>query len=410
MKEIVVQKFGGTSVANLERISKIGSIIAAAKNCGLFPVVVVSAMHGTTNDLLKLAQDAGCGAYCAEALQEHDAILASGEQVCAGLVALKLQSLGLRARSYLSWQLPIKTDATYGDAKIISVAQDAIYEAVSQNEIPIIAGFQGIDNASRITTLGRGGSDTTAAAIAAAVGATRCDIYTDVEGVFTADPRIVTKAKILDRISYPEMLELASLGAKVLHPRSVEIAMKYNVPLRVLSSFTDTEGTMLITENTPIEGRVVTAITHSAECVRISILGIPLTTGSAMMFNLFAEHGIDVEMFSQNISKNQDCLDVAMVLKKQIAQKVHALLEGYKELIGYSHIGMRDDLVIISVVGIGVKSHSNVTKDVLNTLSNKGIRVDMLSMSEIKISAAINAEYAELAMRALHSSFGLDKE
>ena len=243
--QIVVQKFGGTSVADIERIKSVATIVAKERALGNFPIVVVSAMAGVTNNLINLTdgvtKDSGD-------LSEHDSILASGEQVSAALVALSLRACGLKARSYLSWQLPILTDQLHGSAKIVRINKDAIEQSINNSEIPVIAGFQGVDSENRLTTLGRGGSDTTATAIAATFGASRCDIYTDVDGIFTADPRIVEMAKKLDRISYAEMLELASLGAKVLHPRSIEIAMKYRVPVRVLSSFTEADGTMLITE------------------------------------------------------------------------------------------------------------------------------------------------------------------
>lgn len=403
MKEIVVQKFGGTSVADINCIQNVAEIICQEKNAGSDVVVVVSAMAGVTDDLVKKVSQIS---YLDNdnVRKEYDVAISAGEQISSALLALMLQKKGYKARSWLSWQLPIISDSNHGKAEILSINIQKILNALKNDEIPVIAGFQGVYE-DRITTIGRGGSDNTATAVAAALSAKRCDIYTDVNGVFTADPNIVKDAKKLDSISYEEMLELSSLGAKVLNTKSVETAMKYKVPLRVLSSFEKNSGTVCISDSNNTS-RLVTAITHSTDEARITI-EIPLKYGITPIFTLLAEHKIKLDMIIQNVSKDKQYVDLTFTTTKSDLQRAISLLEANKKLLGYTKIDQDINVSKVSIVGVGMKSNSAVAHCMFEALSEKNIEIMLISTSEIKISVLIQEEYTELALRTLHQKFNL---
>ena len=393
--KIVVQKFGGTSVGDIERIKNVAAIIIQEKNLGNFPVVVVSAMAGTTNLLVDLAKNFMSHTNS----PEYDSLLAAGEQISASLVAMCLNALGIKARSWLGWQLPITSDNNHSKARVLNVNVKAIMESVENDVIPIVAGFQSITDNNRISTLGRGGSDTSAAAISAAINAFRCDIYTDVSGIYTADPRIVGEAKRLNQISYQEMLELSSLGAKVLHERSVEIAMKYKIPLRVLSTFEPDSGTMLITDIKPIEDRFITAVTYSTDECKIEVKNIQEDIEMVDLCDTIAQSSIKMDMMTQY---NSESLNIVFTIKKNDLALVLLTLKNY-------NINYTSEVAKISLVGVGVKSNTNVIKDVFEILSEKKIKVLLMSSSETRITVLIPKDYTELCIRALHAKFELDK-
>lgn len=399
---IIVQKFGGTSVGTVERIKNVADLIISEKNKGNEVIVVVSAMATVTNGLFSLVKDNfDIVDYRLEA--EFDSILATGEQVSSALLAIALQSKGYKARSYLGWQIPIMTDSKYGEARIKNIDTKFFLG----EEIPVIAGFQGVDGYNRITTLGRGGSDTTAAAIAAAVKAKRCDIYTDVEGIFTCDPKIVKNAKKLDRISYEETLEIASLGAKVLQRRSVEIAMNYNIPLRVLSSFNKDSGTMLTKENKQMEKRIITAVTYTRNEARVNISGVPVTKGAVSIFDHLDD--VNIDTIVQNMHSDGSSLNVTFTVPGSELKKTVERLQKNKQYIEYRDLVSEENLAKVSVVGVGMKSQAGVARDMLRALFDKSIDVKVISTSEIKISVIIAEEYLELAVRTLHSTFELER-
>jgi aspartate kinase len=404
---LIVQKFGGTSVGTIERIQKVVEIALRERDKGNQVVVVVSAMAGTTDNLVEQAlkvskiQDKA-------ALAEYDLIIASGEQISCGLVALALREKGVNARSWLGWQLPIKTDGQFSNAKITNVNAKPLLEALDKGEIPVIAGFQGIYG-NRIVTLGRGGSDTTAAAIAAALKADRCDIYTDVDGVYTADPRIVAKARRLEQVTFEEMLEMASSGAKVLHSRCVEIAMKYNLRMQVLSSFDDVPGTMIVSEDEIVEKHVVTGVTSSGDIASITIKAMLDSPGSAAeLFEIIKENNVSVDFIVQNIGSHGKTDITFTVNKREVERALEAIKSNKK--IKYRDIIVDDNVARVSVIGIGMKSHSGVAQKMFQTLAKKGINILVISTSEIKISVLVHAEYRELAVRALHTEYGLDNK
>ncbi|MEQ9115415.1 MAG: aspartate kinase [Rickettsiales bacterium] len=399
---IIVQKFGGTSVGNIERINNVADIIITEKNKGNQVIVVVSAMATVTNSLASLVKE-NFKVESQNGLAEIDSILSSGEQVSSALLALALQEKGYSARSYLGWQIPIETDSKYGCARIKSI-NTKIFD---EKEIPIVSGFQGINSDGRITTLGRGGSDTTAAAIAAAIKADRCDIYTDVEGIFTCDPRIVKNAKKLDRISYEETLEIASLGAKVLQIRSVEIAMNYNIPLKVLSSFNKDSGTMLTTEDKQMEKRIITAVTYTRNEARINISGVPVTKGAVSIFDHLED--INIDTIVQNMHSDGESLNVTFTVPGDELSKTVERLKKNKNKILYKSLVSEENLAKVSVVGVGMKSQAGVARDMFKALFEKSIDIKVISTSEIKISVIIPEEYLELAVRTLHSKFELEK-
>lgn len=405
---MIVQKFGGTSVNGFERIQSTADLILQEYEKGNKVAVVVSAMAGTTDSLVQEALTYGNLGDSA-ALAEYDSIVSSGEQVSAGLLALALQNRGYKARSWMGWQLPIITDANFAAAKVISLETNNIEQDLAQGIIPIIAGFQGLYN-GRTTTLGRGGSDTSAAALAAALKADRCDIYTDVDGIYTADPRIVFKARKLKSITFEEMLEMSAAGAKVLHSRSVEIAIRYNLKMRVLSSFIENdEGTMIVNEQDIIEQHTITGITCEGNVVGITIKGLEDIPGmAASLFEPISQKNIKVDLIVQNIS-SKNKTDLTFTVS---ASEMHRTLQVIKtnKKVKYRELIVDDNVAKISVIGIGMKTHSGVAQKMFEILSNRAINILMISTSEIKISVLVHAEYKELAVRALHTGFGLDVE
>lgn len=410
---LIVQKFGGTSVGDTDRIMAAARKTAAEAARGHQLAVVVSAMSGVTNQLV---------AYC-DAIQanhdsrEYDSVVASGEQVTAGLFAMALQSLGLRARSWLGWQVPIITDTRHGSARIVRVERENLLPGLAENEIPVIAGFQGLADGSRITTLGRGGSDTSAVALAAALGAARCDIYTDVDGVYTTDPRVVSRARKINRVSFEEMLEMASVGAKVLQVRSVAMAMRHRVAVQVLSTFADTigsdlPGTLIVDEDQIMEQELVSGLAFSRDDAKITLQGVPSDPAlPAKVFRPLSDAGIIVDMIVLQDDKARDSDLTFTVGKRDLAQTIR-LLEAEKsaDKLSFKAIATDNDIVKISAIGVGMKSHSGVALKMFEVLAEKGITIDVINTSEIKVSVLIKDEYTELALRALHTAYGLDAE
>lgn len=401
----IVKKFGGTSVADLECMRRAARRIKAAVESGDQVVAVVSAMGSETDRLVALARQAGGRS----GNPERDNVLAAGEQVSAGLLTLVLQQSGLAARSWLGWQIPLRTDGNSGSARIVDIEAAGLEQSLARGEVPVIAGFQGLGPDGRLTTIGRGGTDTTAVAVAAALGADRCDIYTDVEGVFTADPRIVAGARKLDRIAYDEMLEMAALGARVMQTRSVELAKKYRIPVRVLSSFTDTQGTMLVDEDELVEQRIVSGITCSTDEAQITLVHLADQPGTAArIFGPLADAGINVDMIVQTVSENGTATDMTFtVIEDDLEQALESLTAAHPD-IGYSDIDSDSEVAKLSIVGLGMRSHTGIAQTMFAALAEKGINIKVISTSEIKVSVLIAAEYAELAVRALHAAYGLD--
>jgi aspartate kinase len=401
----LVQKFGGTSVADISRIKSAAGRVKAARDAGHEVAVVVSAMAGATNQLVKWTLEVSK----LHDVREYDAIVASGEQVTSGLMALALQSLGVDSRSYQGWQVPIRTDATHGRARIEDIDAADLRARMARGQVPVIAGFQGLGPDNRITTLGRGGSDTSAVALAAALQADRCDIYTDVDGVYTCDPRIVAKARKLDKITHEEMLEMASLGAKVLQTRSVELAMNHGVRVQVLSSFTDAPGTMVVGEEEIVEKEVLSGIAYSRDEAKIALMGVADRPGvAATIFGCLADAAINVDMIVQNISEDGKTTGITFTVTKADLDRALHLLEGKKGDIGYRQIVSDANVVKISVIGVGMRSHAGVAQVMFRALAEKGINIQVISTSEIKVSVLVAEEYTELALRALHTAYGLD--
>lgn len=412
----LVMKFGGTSVANIERIRNVARHVEREVKAGHHVAVVVSAMAGTTDQLV---------GWCREAApvhdaREYDAIVASGEQVTSGLLAIVLQDMGIPARSWAGWQIPIRTDGVHGAARIAGIDADEIRKRMEQGQVAVIAGFQGVGPDRRITTLGRGGSDTSAVAVAAALEAA-CDIYTDVDGVYTADPRIVSGAQKLDRISYEEMLEQASMGAKVLQTRSVELAMVYKVPLQVRSSFEAPDapsqnkpdgtgpGTLVCDEEKIVEQHVVSGITYSRDEAKVSIRKVKDKPGvSAAVFGPLAESGISVDMIVQNISADGSTADITFTVARKDLKRALDVVEESKEKLGYMELMSSADVSKVSIVGIGMRSHAGVAARMFQTLAERGINIQAITTSEIKVSVLIDEAYTELAVRALHQAYGLE--
>ncbi len=408
----LVMKFGGTSVADLDRIRNVARHVAREAAAGHSVAVVVSAMAGKTNELVAWCRDASKHFDQAE----YDAVVASGEQVTAGLLAIALQEKGLAARSWLGWQIPILTSDGHGSARIADIDGSAILAGFAKrNEIAIIAGFQGIHRESgRITTLGRGGSDTSAVAIAAAIKADRCDIYTDVDGVYTTDPRIVPKARRLDRVAFEEMLEMASLGAKVLQVRSVELAMVHRVKTFVRSSFDDPDnpqpGTLICDEEDIVEQQVVTGIAFSRDEAQITLRRVADRPGvAATIFMPLAEANINVDMIVQVASEDQVATDITFTVPTADFDRTKLILEKAQPQIGYAALHGANDVVKISAIGIGMRSHAGVAARAFKALAEKGINIRAITTSEIKFSVLIDAAYTELAVRTLHAIYGLDK-
>jgi len=400
----IVQKFGGTSVADIERIKSVARRVKREADAGHEVAVVVSAMAGVTNELVAWTNSFGN----LPDQREYDTVVASGEQVTAGLTALALRELGLKARSFLGWQVPIETDDAHGKARIAGIPTATLDAAIAAGEIPVVAGFQGVAPGERVSTLGRGGSDTSAVALAAALKAERCDIFTDVDGVYTTDPRIVAKAKKLDKITYEEMLEMASLGAKVLQTRSVELAMNHRVRVQVLSSFIDAPGTMVVNEDEIVEQQVVSGIAYSRDEAKVTLVKVPDRPGvAAAIFGPLADSAINVDMIVQNIAEDGTTDLTFTVTKADLARTVKTLEERRKQL-NFKALKPDPNVVKISVIGVGMRSHAGVAQLMFQTLAQKGINIQVISTSEIKVSVLVAEEYTELALRALHTAYGLD--
>jgi aspartate kinase len=407
----LVMKFGGTSVANIERIRNVARHVQREVAAGHDVAVVVSAMSGKTNELVGWCKE-GAALYDN---REYDAVVASGEQVTSGLLAIVLQDMGIPARSWQGWQIPIRTSDAHGSARIESIDPAGLEAGFARGEVAVIAGFQGIHAQSgRLTTLGRGGSDTSAVAIAAALHADRCDIYTDVDGVYTTDPRIVPKAKRLDRVVFEEMLEMASLGSKVLQVRSVEVAMVHKVKTFVRSSFDDPAdpkpGTLICDEEDIVEQQVVTGIAYSKDEAQITLRDVADKPGiAAAIFVPLAEANINVDMIIQVVSDDARTTDLTFTVPSAEYERARAILEAGREAIGYAGITGATDVVKVSAIGIGMRSHAGVAARAFKALADKGINIRAITTSEIKFSVLIDAEYTELAVRTLHTLYGLDK-
>ncbi len=409
-------KFGGTSVADLERIRRVARIVAAEAEAGHQVAVVVSAMAGRTNELVAWTDGAGAAAPGVPVSDdEYDVVVASGEQVSAGLLAMTLRNIGHHARSWLGWQVPIITDDAHGKARIDDVSPDKLEAALAAGEIPVVAGFQGVDRQGRLATLGRGAGDLSAVAVAAALRADRCDIYTDVDGVYTTDPRIEERARRLGRISYEEMLEMASLGARVLQSRSVELAMAQRVPLRVLSSFaepgaTDNQGTIVCDEEEIVEKRIVSGVAYSRDEAKISLFGLPDHPGVASdIFGRLGDANVNVDMIVQSHARTPGSANMEFTVGKRDAKRALEIVLGAKSEIGLEDAVLDDNVAKVSVIGVGMRSNTGVAQTMFKALAEKGVNIQVISTSEIKISVLIDAAYTELAVRALHSAYGLDK-
>jgi aspartate kinase len=414
----LVMKFGGTSMGDLERIRRAARIVAAEVATGKQVAVVVSAMAGKTNELVAWTDGAGpAAAGLPLSDDEYDVVVASGEQVTAGLLALTLRNMGLNARSWMGWQIPIITDDAHGRARIEDVPGEVLGAAMDLGEIAVVPGFQGVTVGGRITTLGRGGSDTSAVAVAAALNCP-CDIYTDVDGVYTTDPRIERKATKLNRVSYEEMLEMASLGAKVLQTRSVELAMAKQVPLRVLSSFVEPDengnlpaeaGTLICDEEDIVEKRIVSGVTVSRDEARITLLGLAdRTDAPADVFTRLAEANVNVDMIVQSQARTEGAVNLTFTTGRRDAVRAADLMTAAQAEIRFDEIRVDADVAKVSVIGVGMRSHAGVAQTMFKALADKGVKFQAISTSEIKISVLIEDAYAELAVRALHSAYGLD--
>ena len=416
---VVVMKFGGTSVANVDRIRNVARHVKREVDAGNKVAVVVSAMSGVTNQLVAYVREASL----LHDAREYDAVVATGEQVTAGLLAIVLQSMGIPARSWQGWQIPIKTSTAHGSARILDIPGGEIRRHLDKGEVAVITGFQGVEpQANRVATLGRGGSDTSAVAMAVALEADVCDIYTDVDGVYTTDPRIVPKARRLPKVSYEEMLEMASLGSKVLQTRSVELAMVHKVRTRVLSSFVAPEamqpvhpdnlediGTIVCDEDEIVEQQVVSGIAYAKDEAKVTILKVEDKPGiAARIFGPLAEASINVDMIVQNITPDGKNTDMTFTVQASELPRTLEVLKAAKDDIGYFDVKSSADVVKVSVIGIGMRSHAGVAAMMFKALSEKGINILAISTSEIKISVLIDAAYAELAVRTLHSLYGLD--
>ena len=420
----LVMKFGGTSVGDIDRIKRVARHVKREFEAGNEVTVAISAMAGETNRLVALAADVAS----LQDAREYDSVVAAGEQVSSGLVAMALQDLGVPARSWLGWQIPVRTTGVHGSARIANIETEEIEKRISgsdgrERQVAVIAGFQGLGPDDRITTLGRGAGDLTAVAMAAALKADRCDIYTDVDGVYTTDPRIVPQASKLSRVAYEEMLEMASLGAKVLQARSVELAMVHKVRLQVLSSFLDpasiapfgqaeaASGTLVCGEEEIVEQQVVSGITFNRDEAKMTVRRVPDTPGvAAKIFSKLSESGINVDMIVQNISEDNQHTDITFTVPKADLKRAVASLEPAVQEVGAGSLISDGSVTKISIIGIGMRSHTGVAMKMFETLAAKGINIQVISTSEIKVSVLIDSEYTELAIRALHTAYGLDAE
>lgn len=400
----IVMKFGGTSVADLDRIRNVANRVKREVEAGNEVAVVVSAMSGVTNQLVKWCQDLSP----LHDAREYDTVVATGEQVTIGLLSIALQTIGVDARSWQGWQVPIRTDGAHGKARVEAIEGAELIKRMQMGQVPVVAGFQGIGPDNRVTTLGRGGSDLSAVALAAAVQADRCDIYTDVDGVYTTDPRIVPRARKLERISYEEMLELASVGAKVLQTRSVELAMKQRVRVQVLSSFEDKPGSLVVDEDEIVEQPVVSGIAYSRDEAKVTLRRVPDRPGvAASVFGALAKANVNVDMIVQNIGADGST-DMTFTVGKADLARARDLLGQAQAELGYEALLADPDVAKISVVGIGMRSHAGVANTMFRALAEKNINIQVISTSEIKVSVLVAADYTELAVRALHTAYGLD--
>jgi len=403
---LVVQKYGGTSVGNLDKIANVAKKVIRTKEEGNDVVVVLSAMSGETDRLIQLAQKAADEPDP----REYDALISTGEQVTVTLLAIMLKGMGYPAKSFLGFQVRVLTDQAFRKARILSVDTEAIRNELKKGSIVVVAGFQGVDLENNITTLGRGGSDTSAVALAAALKADVCDIYTDVDGVYTTDPNICSNARRLDRITYDEMLEMARAGAKVLQPRSVELAKKFNVPVYVKSSFTDEGGTLVTREEKDMEKEVVAGVTYDRDQAKITVIHVPDRPGvAARLFTSLSEHNILVDMIIQNASIQGHTDLTFTVSRKDIREATRIITEVMRE-VGAEKIEVDDNVAKVSIIGVGMISHSGVAARMFQTLAREGINIMMISTSEIKVSCVVEAKYTELAVTVLHDAFGLGKE
>jgi aspartate kinase len=403
---LVVQKYGGTSVGNIERIKNVASRVVRTKNEGHQVVVVVSAMAGETDRLIRLAQQI----ISTPDERELDVLVSTGEQVSIALLAITLKAMGCDAKSYLGFQIKIATDSVFGKARITGIESERILNDLKSGRVVVVAGFQGADESDNITTLGRGGSDTSAVAVAAALKADVCEIYTDVDGVYTTDPNIYPKARKLSKISYDEMLEMASLGAKVLQIRSVEFAKKYDVPIHVRSSFNDNPGTIVCKEDKEMERVVVSGVTYNKNEAKIEIMRVPDVPGvAAKIFKPVADANIVVDMIIQTSSTDKGYADVAFTVLKTDFTRALQIVKTTVQGLGGKEVVADENIAKVSIVGVGMRSHSNVATKMFSALAEEGINIHMISTSEIKISCIIDSKYTELAVRALHDVFELDK-
>ncbi|MDG2186950.1 MAG: aspartate kinase [Hyphomicrobiales bacterium] len=412
----IVMKFGGTSMADIEKISKVADHVEREFKNGKKVAVVVSAMSGETDRLINLVNAIG-----PVDKSERDAVISSGEQVSSALLALTLKARNIPATSVQGWQIPLRTNKMHGSARILDVKSKYLDQLITKNEIPIIAGFQGITEENRISTFGRGGSDTTAVAIACSLKADLCDIYTDVDGVYTSDPRIVEFAQKISKISFEEMLEMASQGAKVLQTRSVELAMSYNMPIRVRSTFAENNfekknktiniGTIVTNEDNILEDKVVSGIAYSKNEAKITIQNLDDKPGvAAQIFGNLAKEGVNVDMIVQNISADGKHTDLTFTVQETELKNAKSILDNLKSQINFHKLIESKDIAKVSVIGVGMRSHAGVAAEMFSTLAEKGINIQAITTSEIKVSVIIDSQYIELAMRALHSAYGLDKK
>ncbi len=416
----LVMKFGGTSVGDIERIKNVAAHVKREVDAGHEVAVVVSAMSGETNRLVGLTREV---ARLHDA-REYDVVVSAGEQVSVGLLAMALQDIGVAARSWLGWQIAVKTSNVHGAARIEAIERDALEAQFGEGRVAVIAGFQGLSDMNRITTLGRGGSDTSAVAVAAAINADRCDIYTDVDGVYTTDPRMVPAARKMDRVSYEEMLEMASLGAKVLQTRSVELAMSHNVRLQVRSSFdapddpkfnnadeNDIVGTLICNEDEIMEQEIVSGIAYARNEAKLTLLSVPDRPGiAAQIFGPLAEAAVNVDMIVQNMSADGKTTDVTFTVSQDELDRALKVIEDEKANLDFAEVQTAPDMAKISIVGVGMRSHAGVAQKMFQELAEKGINIHVISTSEIKVSVLIDNDYVELAVRALHAAYGLDDE
>ena len=400
---LIVQKYGGTSVGDLERIERVAERVKATREAGNDVVVVLSAMGGETDRLLDLARQVGdkaCG-------RELDVLLATGEQVSIALLCMMLSHKGCAARSFTGGQARIRTDTSHTRARILDIDVDAISGALADSQVAVVAGFQGVDQDGNITTLGRGGSDTTAVALAAAMKAEECQIYTDVDGVYTSDPRVVPEARRMDTITYEEMLELASLGARVLQIRAVEFASKYNVTLRVMSSFEEGRGTLITSEDATVEQPLITGVAYNQDEAKLTVKGVPDRPGiAARLLGPIAAANIDVDMIVQNVSED-GTTDMTFTVHRRDYEAAFELLEQHASEMGSTQVTGDDRIAKISLVGVGMRSHAGIASRMFETLAAESINIQMISTSEIKISVVVDEKYLELGVRALHAAFGL---